>query len=83
MVECAFSVLFYRLTLEEVLFMTFSEVLFLNLPDVELQDAVKGKGFEELIGDVLNGKWDHERTKFSLPPLMNLVSSWTTTLLLT
>ncbi|PSR91606.1 Phosphomevalonate kinase, partial [Actinidia chinensis var. chinensis] len=37
------------------------------------QDAVKGKGFEELIGDVLNGKWDHERTKFSLPPLMNLL----------
>ena len=81
MVECAFSVLFYRLTLEVVLFMTFSEALFMNLPDVELQDAVKG--FEEFIGDVLNGKWDHERTKFSLPPLMDLVSTWTTTLFLT
>ncbi|CAL5355673.1 unnamed protein product [Camellia sinensis] len=37
------------------------------------QDAVKGKALEEVIGDVLNGKWDHERTKFSLPPLMNLL----------
>ncbi|KAI7988896.1 Phosphomevalonate kinase, peroxisomal [Camellia lanceoleosa] len=37
------------------------------------QDAVKGKVLEEVIGDVLNGKWDHERTKFSLPPLMNLL----------
>ncbi|CAL5432164.1 unnamed protein product [Camellia sinensis] len=37
------------------------------------QDAVKGKAIEEVIGDVLNGKWDHEQTKFSLPPLMNLL----------
>ncbi|THG13190.1 hypothetical protein TEA_004500 [Camellia sinensis var. sinensis] len=26
------------------------------------QDVVKGKALEEVIGDVLNGKWDHERT---------------------
>ncbi|PSR89267.1 Phosphomevalonate kinase, partial [Actinidia chinensis var. chinensis] len=37
------------------------------------QDAVKGKALDKVIGDVLNGKWDHERTKFSLPPLMNLL----------
>ncbi|GMQ04152.1 hypothetical protein CsSME_00049672 [Camellia sinensis var. sinensis] len=44
-------------------------------PDVlsSAQDAVEGKALEEVIGDVLNGKWDHERTKFSLPPLMNLL----------
>ncbi|KAL6985677.1 phosphomevalonate kinase [Sarracenia purpurea var. burkii] len=37
------------------------------------QDAVKGKELEEVIGDVLKRNWDHERTKFSLPPLMNLL----------
>ncbi|XAR70692.1 Phosphomevalonate kinase [Bertholletia excelsa] len=37
------------------------------------QDFGKGKALEEVIGDVLNCKWDHERTKFSLPPLMNLL----------
>ncbi|XAR54758.1 Phosphomevalonate kinase [Bertholletia excelsa] len=37
------------------------------------QDAARGKPLEEVIGKVLTGKWDHERTKFSLPPLMNLV----------
>lgn len=42
---------------------------------MELQDAVRGKELEEVIGDVLKGKWDHERSKFSLPPLMNLVST--------
>ncbi|CAL5321612.1 unnamed protein product [Camellia sinensis] len=26
------------------------------------QDVVKGKALEEVIGDVLNGKWDHART---------------------
>ncbi|MBA0744229.1 hypothetical protein Gogos_006864 [Gossypium gossypioides] len=28
---------------------------------------------EEVIGNILNGKWDHERTEFSLPPLMTLL----------
>ncbi|KAG5540245.1 hypothetical protein RHGRI_020465 [Rhododendron griersonianum] len=44
-------------------------------PDVlsSAQDAIKGKSLEEVINDVINGKWDHERTKFSLPPLMNLL----------
>ncbi|XP_058224541.1 phosphomevalonate kinase, peroxisomal-like [Rhododendron vialii] len=44
-------------------------------PDVlsSAQDAIKGKSLEEVISDVINGKWDHERTKFSLPPLMNLL----------
>ncbi|KAF7138925.1 hypothetical protein RHSIM_Rhsim07G0134000 [Rhododendron simsii] len=36
-------------------------------------DAIKGKSLEEVINDVINGKWDHKRTKFSLPPLMNLL----------
>ncbi|CAL5336467.1 unnamed protein product [Camellia sinensis] len=27
------------------------------------QDVVRGKALEEVIGDVLNGKWDHEWTK--------------------
>lgn len=42
---------------------------------LELQDAVKGQALEEVIGDILKAKWDHERTKFSLPPLMNLVGA--------
>uniref|UniRef100_A0A5B6ZHL2 phosphomevalonate kinase n=1 Tax=Davidia involucrata TaxID=16924 RepID=A0A5B6ZHL2_DAVIN len=37
------------------------------------QGAVKDKPLEEVIADVLKGKWDHERTKFSLPPLMTLL----------
>ncbi|CAK9321467.1 unnamed protein product [Citrullus colocynthis] len=43
-------------------------------PDVlaTAQAAVKGP-LEEVIVDILKGKWDHERTEFSLPPLMNLL----------
>ncbi|XVE65356.1 hypothetical protein DITRI_Ditri07aG0174400 [Diplodiscus trichospermus] len=37
------------------------------------QVAVKGMPLEDVIGNILNGKWDHERTKFSLPPLMTLL----------
>ncbi|KAK2990092.1 hypothetical protein RJ640_017763 [Escallonia rubra] len=37
------------------------------------QDAAGGKPLEEVIGDVLKSNWDHERTKFSLPPLMTLL----------
>lgn len=40
----------------------------------ELQGAVEGKPLDEVIIDVLKGKWDHESTEFSLPPLMTLVS---------
>lgn len=36
------------------------------------QAAVK-EPLEEVIVDILKGKWDHERTEFSLPPLMNLL----------
>jgi hypothetical protein len=39
-----------------------------------LQDAAKGTPLQEVMAAILKGKWDHERTKFSLPPLMNLVS---------
>lgn len=38
------------------------------------QVAVTGLPLHEVIGGILKGKWDHERTEFSLPPLMNLVS---------
>ncbi|XP_062146548.1 phosphomevalonate kinase, peroxisomal [Alnus glutinosa] len=37
------------------------------------QVAAKGLPLEEVIVDILKGKWDHERTKFSLPPLMTLL----------
>nr|AMB19700.1 phosphomevalonate kinase 1 [Taraxacum kok-saghyz] len=37
------------------------------------QEAVSSTPLDEVIGGVLKGDWDHERTKFSLPPLMNLV----------
>lgn len=44
-------------------------------PDVisSAQDAVKAAPLQEVIDDVLKAKWDHERTKFSLPPLMTLL----------
>ncbi|XP_030511456.2 phosphomevalonate kinase, peroxisomal [Rhodamnia argentea] len=44
-------------------------------PDVlsSAQVAVKGMPLDDVIVDILNGKWDHERTKFSLPPLMSLL----------
>nr|AWK21661.1 phosphomevalonate kinase [Panax sokpayensis] len=37
------------------------------------QGAVEGKPLDEVIIDVLKGKWDHESTEFSLPPLMTLL----------
>lgn len=37
------------------------------------QAAKNGIPVQEVIVDILNQKWDHERTKFSLPPLMTLV----------
>ncbi|KAL6547738.1 hypothetical protein OROHE_009443 [Orobanche hederae] len=37
------------------------------------QDAVEGISIEKVISDVLKANWDHERTKFSLPPMMTLV----------
>ncbi|KAF9685579.1 hypothetical protein SADUNF_Sadunf03G0069400 [Salix dunnii] len=44
-------------------------------PDVlsSAQDAVKGTPLQEVMAAILKGKWDHERTKFSLPPMMNLL----------
>ncbi|KAJ4842573.1 hypothetical protein Tsubulata_038310 [Turnera subulata] len=37
------------------------------------QDVVKGVPLHEVIAGILKAKWDHERTKFSLPPLMSLL----------
>ncbi|WCJ21736.1 Phosphomevalonate kinase peroxisomal [Euphorbia peplus] len=37
------------------------------------QDASKGIPLQDVIASILNRKWDHERTTFSLPPLMNLL----------
>ncbi|KAK2662644.1 hypothetical protein Ddye_001218 [Dipteronia dyeriana] len=37
------------------------------------QVAVKGLPLQEVIVNIIKGKWDHERTKFSLPPLMTLL----------
>ncbi|KAD4178551.1 hypothetical protein E3N88_27142 [Mikania micrantha] len=37
------------------------------------QNAIRAMPLEEVVADVLKGMWDHERTKFSLPPLMNLL----------
>ncbi|KAK1367579.1 Phosphomevalonate kinase [Heracleum sosnowskyi] len=37
------------------------------------QGAYEGKPLEEVISEVLKGKWNHERTKFLLPPLMTLL----------
>ncbi|XP_047251054.1 phosphomevalonate kinase, peroxisomal isoform X2 [Capsicum annuum] len=37
------------------------------------QNAGMATPLTEVIGDVLKAKWDHERTKFSLPPLMTLL----------
>ncbi|KAL8503495.1 hypothetical protein ACS0TY_022296 [Phlomoides rotata] len=37
------------------------------------QDAAQGMPMEEVIGNVLKANWDHERTKFSLPPMMTLL----------
>lgn len=48
------------------------EIVFL-LDLYELQNAIRAMPLEEVVADVLKGKWDHERTKFCLPPLMNLV----------
>ncbi|KAJ7943889.1 Phosphomevalonate kinase [Quillaja saponaria] len=37
------------------------------------QVAAKGASLPEVITDILKGNWDHERTDFSLPPLMTLL----------
>uniref|UniRef100_A0A2N9IGV4 phosphomevalonate kinase n=1 Tax=Fagus sylvatica TaxID=28930 RepID=A0A2N9IGV4_FAGSY len=37
------------------------------------QVAAKGLPLQEVIIDILQGKWDHGRTKFSMPPLMTLL----------
>ncbi|KAG6780824.1 hypothetical protein POTOM_013703 [Populus tomentosa] len=51
-------------------------------PDVlsSAQDALNGTPLQEVMAAILKGKWDHERTKFSLPPSMNLVSILTYTI---
>ncbi|KAK4741287.1 hypothetical protein SAY87_024875 [Trapa incisa] len=37
------------------------------------QVAIEGMPLQDIIVDVLNAKWDHEITQFSLPPLMTLL----------
>ncbi|CAN1259729.1 Phosphomevalonate kinase, peroxisomal, partial [Linum perenne] len=37
------------------------------------QDAARGVPLQEVIVDIIKGNWDHERTKFCLPPLMTLL----------
>ncbi|KAL6176078.1 hypothetical protein ACLB2K_052714 [Fragaria x ananassa] len=37
------------------------------------QVAVMGTPLPEVVLEILKGKWDHERTKFCLPPLMTLL----------
>ncbi|KAB2612509.1 phosphomevalonate kinase-like [Pyrus ussuriensis x Pyrus communis] len=37
------------------------------------QVAVTGTPLQEVVPQILKGKWDHDRTKFSLPPLMTLL----------
>nr|AOV62771.1 phosphomevalonate kinase [Morus alba] len=37
------------------------------------QDSAKGAPLQEVLLEILKGKWDHERTKFCLPPLMTLL----------
>uniref|UniRef100_A0A7N0U066 phosphomevalonate kinase n=1 Tax=Kalanchoe fedtschenkoi TaxID=63787 RepID=A0A7N0U066_KALFE len=37
------------------------------------QGALQWKPLEEVVSDILKGHWDHERTNFSLPPLMTLL----------
>ncbi|XLS64373.1 hypothetical protein HN51_024347, partial [Arachis hypogaea] len=38
-----------------------------------VQVAAQALPAPEVISDILNGNWDHERTEFSLPPLMTLL----------
>lgn len=40
-----------------------------------LQGAEKAVPLPEVITDILKGKWDHEKTEVSLPPLVTLVSN--------
>lgn len=37
------------------------------------QVAVKGKPLQDIIAGILKEKWDHEKIRFSLPPLMTLL----------
>ncbi|KAG9441558.1 hypothetical protein H6P81_017412 [Aristolochia fimbriata] len=37
------------------------------------QAGVRGRSLHLIISDILNGKWDHEKSHFSLPPLMTLL----------
>lgn len=45
-----------------------------NFLSLWFQVAVMGTPLPEVVLEILKGKWDHERTKFCLPPLMTLVS---------
>lgn len=44
-------------------------------PEVISSAQVSGTGtpLQDVVLEILKGKWDHERTKFSLPPLMTLL----------
>ncbi|QHN91648.1 uncharacterized protein DS421_17g576710 [Arachis hypogaea] len=43
----------------------------LSLPSFQV--AAQALPAPEVISDILNGNWDHERTEFSIPPLMTLL----------
>ncbi|XP_072058093.1 phosphomevalonate kinase, peroxisomal-like [Arachis hypogaea] len=48
-------------------------VIFESQPDALVQVAAQALHAPEVISDILNGNLDHERTEFSLPPLMTLL----------
>ncbi|XLS71400.1 hypothetical protein HN51_028265, partial [Arachis hypogaea] len=47
-------------------------VIFESRLDALVQVAAQALPAPKVIRDILNGNWDHERTEFSLPPLMTL-----------
>ncbi|QHO34750.1 uncharacterized protein DS421_9g269630 [Arachis hypogaea] len=48
-------------------------VIFESRLDALVQVAAQALPAPKVIRDILNGNWDHERTEFSLPPLMTLL----------
>ncbi|XLS85171.1 hypothetical protein HN51_035337, partial [Arachis hypogaea] len=58
-----------------ILFAASSTSLFMaqDIVLLTLQVAAQALPAPEVISDILNGNWDHERTEFSLPPLMTLL----------
>lgn len=60
--------------LEQFLNFGVSTILLMpSYPGKYLQETSKGVPLQDVIVSILKAKWDHERTAFSLPPLLNLV----------